>query len=85
MGYKFFSFSISDKKMAKIMYAILKTKSSLINSYCLGIEKYKREQIGGFNVHVVIKIDEDKISEFEQIAEVTLKTSDEFQGKLNLN
>jgi hypothetical protein len=36
-------------------------------------------------VSVVILIDEDKITTFEELAGVTLQTSDDFQGKMTLN
>ena len=83
--FRYFELSISDKKMAKIMFALLKTRSKLINSYHHSIRHYSRQQCGGFLVAVVIEIDESNIVLFEELGEVELKTSNEFQGKLKLN
>ena len=76
---------ISDKKMAKVMYAILRTQSKLVNSHSLGITRYTRKQSTGFIVDVVVEVDEDKIKLFEELAEVKLKTSKEFQGEMQVN
>jgi hypothetical protein len=83
--YGFFKLSISDKKMAKVMYAILRTKSKLVNSHSLGIARYTRKQSSGFIVDVVVEVDEEKINLFEELAEVKLKTSKEFQGEMTVN
>jgi hypothetical protein len=37
--YRFFKLPISDKKMAKVMYALLRTNSKMINSYSYSIVK----------------------------------------------
>jgi hypothetical protein len=36
-------------------------------------------------VSVVVLIDEDKITTFEELAGVTLQKSDDFQGRMTLN
>lgn len=81
----FFKLPISEKRMAKVMYAILITKSKLISTHHLGLEKYTRSQNSGHNVSVVVDVDDNKVSLFEELADVKLKTSDEFQGKMVLN
>ena len=83
--YGYFKLPISDKKMSAVMYALLRTGSKLVNSYGIGINNYTRKQSSGFLVDVVVEVDESKIKTFEELAEVTLKTSEEFQGKLVVN
>lgn len=83
--YGYFKLPISDKKMAKVMYALLCTRTKLINSYNHSISQYDRRRSSGFLVDIVIEIDEQKIKEFEELAEVKLQTSEEFQGKVVLN
>lgn len=83
--YRYFKLPISDKKMSKVMYALLRTQSKLVSSYSHSIDKYDRKQSSGFLVDVVVEVDEHKISQFEELAEVRLQTSDEFQGKVVLN
>jgi len=83
--YGYLKISISDKKMAKLMYAILITNSKLVNSHHLGLEKYTREQNSRSNVSIVVEVSPDQVVKFEELAEVKLKTSEEFQGKLVLN
>jgi hypothetical protein len=36
-------------------------------------------------VSVIVLIDEDKITTFEELAGVKLQTSDDFQGRMTLN
>jgi len=83
--YGFFKLSISDKKMAKVMYALLRTRSKLLNSYSYDIDQYNRKQASGFLVDVVVEVDEQNIKLFEELAEVKLQTSEKFQGKLIVN
>ena len=83
--HRFFELPISDKKMAKVMYAILRTKANLVNSYSHSLYQYTRKQSTGFMVQVVILIDENKINLFEELAEVKTQTSQEFQGKISVN
>lgn len=81
----YFKMSISDKKMSKVMYALLRTNSKLINSYNHSINSYTRKQSSGFLVDVIVEVDDDKVELFEELSEVKLQTSEEFQGKLNFN
>lgn len=83
--YRFTKISISDKKMSNFLYAILITKSKLHSHHHLGLEQYTRKQNSGSMVNVVILIDENKITTFEELAGVTLQTSDDFQGTMKLN
>ena len=83
--YGFFKLPISDKKMAKVMYAILRTQSKLVNSFSHSINDYTRKQSSGFLVDVVIEIDVDKIKLFEELTEIKLQTSKEFQGEMQIN
>jgi hypothetical protein len=83
--YGFFKLRISDKKMSKVMYALLRTQSKLVNSFSYSLSQYDRKQSRGFSVDVVVEVDEHKIKEFEELAEVKLQTSEEFQGKMVLN
>lgn len=83
--YGFFKLPISDKKMSKVMYALLRTQSKLVNSHSHSINQYDRKQSSGFLVDVVVEVDEHKIKQFEELAEVKLKTSEEFQGKMVVN
>ena len=73
--YGFFKLPISDKKMTKVMYAILRTQSKLVNSSNHSINDYTRKQSIGFLVDVVIEIDADKIKLFEELTEIKLQTS----------
>ena len=77
--------SISDKKMSNFLYAIFMTDSKLQSYNHLNLEQYTRKQNSGNMVNVVVLIDEDKITTFEELAGVTLQTSDDFQGKMTLN
>ena len=61
------------------------TKATLHSYVHLGLEKYTRKQNSGNMVDVVIGIEEDKIAQFEELADVTLKTSYDFQGTMKLN
>ena len=83
--YRFTKLSISDKKMSNFLYAIFMTKATLHSHHHLGLEKYTRKQNSGNMVDVVIGIEEDKIVQFEELADVTLKTSHDFQGTMKLN
>lgn len=82
---RFFGLTISDKNMSKVMYALLKTRTKLINSYSPSIAQYTRKQSGGFYVQICVEVEENKVEQFEEIAEVKLQTSEEFQGKLQVN
>jgi hypothetical protein len=83
--YRFTKISVSDKKMSNMLYAIFMTQSVLHSYHHLGLEKYTRKQNSGNMVSVVIGIDENKIPEFEKLAEVKLETSHDFQGTMGLN
>jgi hypothetical protein len=83
--YRFTKISVSDKKMSNFLYAIFITKSELHSFSHLGLEKYTRKQNSGNMVDVVIGIMEDKISEFEELADVKLQTSKNFQGEMRIN
>lgn len=83
--YGFFKLPISDKKMSKVMYALLRTQSKLVRSYNHSINQYDRKQSSGFLVDVVVEVDEHKIKIFEELAEVKLQTSEKFQGKMVVN
>lgn len=67
------------------MYALLMTRSKLVNSYSNSIHKYSRKQSSGFLVDVVIEIDTDQIDFFENLSGIKLKTSEEFQGTQKVN
>lgn len=83
--YRFTKISVSDKKMSNFLYAIFMTKATLHSYHHLSLEKYTRKQNSGNMVDVVIGIEEDKVSQFEELADVTLKTSHDFQGTMKLN
>ena len=83
--YRFFKIKITDKNMSKVMYAILRTKSKLVNSVSIDIHNYTRRHSKGFSVDIVIDIDEKEINLFEELAEVKLQTSEEFKGKIQIN
>ena len=83
--YRFTKISISDKKMGNFLYAIFMTGAELKTYSHLGLEKYTRKQNSGKMVNVVILIDENKITTFEELSGVTLQTSDDFQGRMKLN
>ena len=83
--YGFFKLPISEKKMAKVMYALLRTRSKLVNSHSDSIGQYNRKQSSGFLVDIVVEVDDAKIGEFEELAEVKLRTSQEFQGQIVVN
>lgn len=83
--YGYFKIEISEKKMAKLMYAILMTKSKIINCHHLGLERFTRKQNSRHRVNVVVDVEDEKVKDFEKLAEVKLKTSEEFQGKMILN
>ena len=83
--YRFTKISISDKKMSNFLYAIFMTDSKLQSYHHLGLQEYTRKQNSGNMVTVVVLIDEDKITTFEELAGVTLQTPDDFQGTMTLN
>ena len=83
--YRFTKISISDKKMSNFLYALFMTDADLKSYHHLGLEKYTRKQNSGNMVNVVILIDENKITKFEELSGVTLQTSDDFQSRLTLN
>ena len=83
--YRFTKISISEKKMSNFLYAIFMTNATLQSYHHLGLEQYTRKQNSGSIVNVVILIDENKITTFEELAGVTVQTSDEFQGTMKLN
>ena len=85
MVYRYTEISVSDKKMSNFLYAIFMTDSKLHSHHHLGLEQYTRKQNSGNMVNVVILIDENKITTFEELSGVTLQTSDDFQGKMKLN
>lgn len=83
--YRFTKLSVSDKKMSNFLYAIFMTKATLHSYNHLGLEKYTRKQNSGNMVDVVIGIEEYKVAQFEELADVTLKTIHNFQGTMKLN
>lgn len=85
MIYQFTKISISDKKMSNFLYAIFMTDSKLQSYHRLGLEQYTRKQNSGNMVNVVILIDEDKITTFEELAGVKLQYPNDFQGKMVVN
>jgi hypothetical protein len=85
MVYRYTKISVSDKKMSNFLYAIFMTGSKLESYNHLNLERFTRKQNSGNMVSVVILIDEDKITTFEELAGVTLQTSDDFQGRMILN
>jgi hypothetical protein len=85
MVYRYTKISVSDKKMSNFLYAIFMTGSKLESYNHLNLERFTRKQNSGNMVSVVILIDEDKITTFEELAGVTLQTSDDFQGRMKLN
>lgn len=85
MVYRYTKISVSDKKMSNFLYAIFMTGSKLESYNHLNLERFTRKQNSGNMVSVVILIDEDKITTFEELAGVTLQTSDNFQGRMTLN
>ncbi len=85
MVYQYTKISVSDKKMSNFLYAIFMTNATLQSYHHLGLEKYTRKQNSGNMVNVVILIDEDKITTFEELSGVKLQTSDDFQGKITVN
>ena len=83
--YGYFKLSISDKKMAKEMYALLRTRSKLVNSFSHSLHQYNRKQSSVFSVDVVVEVEDKYVGLFEELAEVKLQTSEEFQGKMVVN
>lgn len=82
--YKYCKISISEKSMSRFMYALLMTSSKLVNSHHLSLEKFSRKKNSGNLVDVVIEINSDKIYMFEKLAEIKLKDSIQFQGKMDI-
>ena len=85
MVHRFTKISISDKKMSNFLYAIFMTESKLHSYHHFGLQEYTRKQNSGNMVTVVVLIDENKITTFEELAGVTLQTPDDFQGTMTLN
>lgn len=81
----FLKISISDKAMSKLMYAVLITKSKIVNVHHLGIDQYSRKQNSGHCVDVVIQLDPAKLDDFQKLSGFALKTSKEFQGEMKVN
>ena len=85
LEYRFTKISISDKKMSNFLYAIFMTNATLQSYHHLGLDQYTRKQNSGNMVNVVIGIKESMIDKFEELADVKLQTSDDFQGRMTLN
>ena len=83
--YRYVKIPVSDKKMSNFLYAIFMTESKLHSYHHFGLQEYTRKQNSGNMVTVVVLIDEDKITTFEELAGVTLQTPDDFQGTMTLN
>lgn len=81
----FFKMRISDKNMSKTMYALLMTNAKLKSSFHLGLNQYSRRQNSGNSVDILIEIADDKVTVFERLSGINLKTSKEFQGDMVLN
>ena len=81
----YFKCPISDKKMSNVLYAIFFTQSKLLLSNNHSIRSYNRKQNSSNLVDVVIEIDSDRIIEFEELTDLKLKKSDDFQGKMSVN
>jgi len=77
--------SISEKIMAKVMYALIISKGKLVNSNHLSLEQYSRKQNAGNVVDIVVELKQNKVKLFEELSEISIKSSDEFQGKLKFN
>lgn len=67
-----FQSTISDKKMSLIMFAIIKTHSKLLDTFTINRNNTRELQSGNF-VEYLIKIDENKIEDFENIVNVKLE------------
>ena len=85
MVHRFTKISISDKKMSNFLYAIFMTDADLKSYSHLGLEKYTRKENSGNMVTVVVLIDENKITTFEELAGVKLQYPNDFQGRMKLN
>lgn len=83
--YGYCKLPISNVKMSKVMYALLITNSKLVNSSHLGLEKYTRKQNSGNRVDVVFEVEKDKLDVFEELSELKLRTSEDFQGTMTPN
>ena len=83
--YGYLSISISESNMAKVMYAIIITRGKLVNCHHLCLERYTRRQNSGNYVDIVLELKEGQIGVFEELSGFELKTSEEFQGRKELN
>ena len=80
----YFSITISNKNLSDLMYAILITNSKLVSTFHLGLERYSRKQNSGNKVDFVVGFQPEKQLIFEELAGVKLKSSEEFQGEMNV-
>ena len=81
----FFKMKISNQEMAKVMYALLSTRSKLVSSSSEELRKYDRKQTTRFSVNVVVEIHPQDRPLFEELAGVQLLSSNEFQGDIRVN
>ncbi len=82
---RFTRISVSDKKMSNFLYAIFMTGAELKSYNHLNLERYTRKENSGNMIDVVILIDKDKITTFEELAGVKLQYPNDFQGRMKLN
>lgn len=83
--FKYTKIAIGDRSLSDFMYALIITKSKLVNSFGVGIYEYNRKQNSRNMVDVVIEIESYNIKKFEELAKVVLKTSKEHQGVMSVN
>lgn len=83
--YGYCSFSVSDRTISDIMYAVVLTRAKIIAVHQLGLHRFTRKQNSGNNVNIVVELGSDQVERFEELSGVELKTGEEFQGKMKLN
>ncbi len=69
---KIFSSNISDKKMSRIMFAVIATHSKVIDTFTFERNKSRMDQSGNF-VEYLVSVPVSQISRFEELAEIKLQ------------
>ena len=69
--------TIADKKMARIMFAVIATHSKILDALTFEREKSKENQAGNF-VEYLVSIPVSQIDRFEDLADVKFSEPDQY-------
>lgn len=71
--FKQFRTNMSTRKMASILYAVIMTKARISSTFGVGIYQYSRDQNTYNGVDIMIEVDEQELTKFEELANVKLE------------